>query len=83
MEAVVTEGNKMTADKTTGEMERRVESDEIQGAREREPTHENMDELLEAVAEAISEVEREAPETQEDSQAHANGEQEAPTTRGT
>jgi hypothetical protein len=39
----------------------------VQGAREEVPPQENMDDLLEAVAEAISEAEREAPETQDNS----------------
>jgi hypothetical protein len=67
VEAFVTEGSMRTADTITGEVERREEDDKMQGAREREPTPENMDELLEAVAEAISEAERATPETQEDS----------------
>ena len=41
-----------------------------------------MDGLLHAVAEAISQAEREAAEAQEDPQAEAYGAQEASTTRG-
>jgi hypothetical protein len=39
----------------------------VQETREEVPTQENMDDLLGAVAEAIDEAEREAPETQENS----------------
>ena len=83
MEAFDTEGCMRTSDKTQGEGERRDEGDEVQGTREEVPTQENMDDLLGAVAEAIDEAEREAPETQENSHAHANIELEAPHTRGT
>jgi hypothetical protein len=67
VEAFVTEGNKRTANRTPGEGQRRERGDEVQGAREEVPPQENMDDLLEAVAEAISEAEREAPETQDNS----------------
>ena len=67
VEVFVTEGSTRTADRTPGEGQRRERGDEMQGAREKVPPQENMDDLLEAVAEAISEEEREAPETHDNS----------------
>jgi hypothetical protein len=58
------EGDGRPANRTVGEGERSEGGDEMKGERGDAPGQENMDELLEAMAEqAIDEAEREAPET--------------------
>ena len=54
VEAFVAEGSRRTTSIAREEGERREEGDARQGLRERETSSENMDELMEAVAEAIS-----------------------------
>ena len=51
----------------------------VQEARETAPSQENMDELLQAVAEAISQAERDAREAGGEQHARAHGAQEDTT----
>ena len=83
MKAFVTEDSRRTIDRAREEGERREEGEARHAAWEREPSQENMVELLEAVAEDISQAEREAADAQEDPQAKAYGAQEASTSRDT
>ena len=81
METVVTVGSMQTTDKAREEGEKREEGEARQEARETEPSQEDMDGPLQAVADAISRAEREAADGQEDPQAEAYGAQEARTAR--
>ena len=66
--AFVTEGSRQTTDRAREEGDTREEGEARQKARVTEPSQENMDGLLQAVAEAISQAEREAAKAQEDPQ---------------
>ena len=82
-EAGDAKGGGRPANITVGEGERREGGDEMQGKRGDAPRQENMDELMEAMAEAIDEAEREAPETRENFQTRDDVEPEASTIRCT
>ena len=83
VEAVVAVGIRHAADTARGEGDIREEGATRQEARETAPSHENMDELLQAVAEAISHARRETREAEEDPHLEAYGAQEDTTARGT
>jgi len=66
VEAVVTASSRHATDTTRGEGDKREEGAARHEARETEQSQENMDELLQAVAKAISQAEREAGEAEEE-----------------
>ena len=72
-------GSKQAAAGARGDGDRREEREARQEHRETESSQENMDGILQAVAEAISEAEREGADATEDPQAGIYGAQDATT----
>jgi len=78
-EADIPVGGRQTATGARGEGDRREEGEAIQVCREMESSQENMDGILQAMAEAISEAEREATAATEDPQEGVQGAHDAAT----
>ena len=81
MEAFVAEGSRTVSSTSREEGERREEGDTRQREEEEEASPEDMDALMEVVAEAISQTEREAAAAQGDATTDVRGMREAEATR--
>jgi hypothetical protein len=81
-ESGIPAGSRQTSARTREEGDGREERETSQEARETGTSKENIDGILQAVAEAISEAEREVAEAKEGPQAETYGPQEASTARG-